>query len=55
MTRQLATELTEVSCIKIRSLQESLRGFPGFVRPREIRHQITILKMVIERLKKYTL
>ena len=52
MTTQQRIELIKASETKIRSLLESLRGYPGLIRPRQIRHEIIISEAVIRRLDK---
>lgn len=51
MTRN-NNELIEASERKIESLKESLAGYPGLVIRDHIKHQISISKAVIRRLKK---
>ena len=40
-----------MSYAKIRSLEQSMRGFPGIIRRHELEHEIEISQAVITRLK----
>lgn len=53
MNQQTAIDIIRQSRRKLKSARESLQGYPGLVRPNEIRHEIMVSKEVINRMKKY--